>query len=123
MSSIPSHDEGSLPETEQDSVASAATKDDIFEKPWKYVGYMEYTRFLGSDDDLYILRQFSSLNIRIALALQDEISALDQELLEMDRQHSKKESEDVHNGTFRDDQQDRSELIRVIAKKLRLYSK
>ncbi|KAI0905116.1 hypothetical protein F4823DRAFT_567071 [Ustulina deusta] len=53
-------------------------------KPWKYVGYRGYTKFIASKDDFIILRHFNSLNIRIALLLQDEIAVLENELAEID---------------------------------------
>lgn len=98
------------------------TEQEIHRKPWKYIGYRGYANFIASDDDFFVLRRFDALNARVALMLQDEISELEEELDMIDRRHSDRNAEDLHNGTFRRDQEDRSLIVKTIAKKLRRYS-
>ncbi|RYP88543.1 hypothetical protein DL769_000239 [Monosporascus sp. CRB-8-3] len=61
---------------------------EVQRKPWKFVGYKRYADFISSDDDFFILRRFSSLNVRVALALQDQISVLEEQLDEVILQQS-----------------------------------
>ncbi|KAK0708111.1 hypothetical protein B0H67DRAFT_496968, partial [Lasiosphaeris hirsuta] len=88
----------------------------------KYIGYKGYANFISSDNDFLVLRRFDSLSARVALGLQDEITVLEEELDELDAKHSKRESEDVHNGTLRGDVTERTALLDIIAKRLRKYS-
>ncbi len=34
--------------------------------PWKYLGYKEYSEFIVSDNELFLLRRFRTLNVRDA---------------------------------------------------------
>ena len=43
---------------------------EIDQKPWKYVGYQSFSRFVASDNDFFILRRFGALSVQIILALQ-----------------------------------------------------
>ncbi len=54
--------------------------------------------------------------------LQDEIAELEEELDMVDKRYSNRNAEDLHNGTFRGEQEDRSVIVQTIAKKLRRYS-
>ncbi|KAK1521062.1 hypothetical protein CABS01_05567 [Colletotrichum abscissum] len=98
------------------------TEKDIEEKPWKYIGYRGYTDFITSEDDFFLLRRFDSLNVRVALALQDEISELEDELEAIDNALSGKTAQDFDNGTLRQDVEERSDLIKTISKKLGKYN-
>ncbi|KAJ8112218.1 hypothetical protein ONZ43_g5440 [Nemania bipapillata] len=97
------------------------TREDVEHKPWKYVGYRGYTKLIASEDDFFILRRFNLLNIRVALLLQDEIAVLENELDEIDEKASRKDSEDVHNGSFRQDQDDRMIVLNKIRKQIMKY--
>ena len=105
------------------TIETEPTEKDIQRKPWKYIGYKGYADFLSSDDDFLILRRFDSLCARVALGFQDEITALEEELDELDAKHSRRESRDVNNGTLRDDIKERATLLDLIATRLRRYSK
>ena len=94
----------------------------IKRKRWKYLGYKEYTKFIGSDADFLIVRRFSTLNARVLLSLQDQLSVLEEDLDVLDTNYSRKSASDVHNGSFRQDQEDREELISEILGKLKEYS-
>ncbi|KAI0097825.1 hypothetical protein GGR51DRAFT_552845 [Nemania sp. FL0031] len=99
-----------------DELANIITPEDIDRKPWKYVGYRNYARFVASEDDFFILRRFGSLSVRIALFLQDEIAVLENELDEIDKMNSRKDSADVHNGSFRQDNQIQHDRITILHK-------
>lgn len=98
------------------------TAEEIQRKPWKYVAYKGYADFIASDDDFFVLRRFDSLGARVALSFQDEITVLEKELEELDGRHSKRESENLHNGTLRNDRAERKILLDTIAEKLQRYS-
>ncbi|KAI1133664.1 hypothetical protein F5Y10DRAFT_228301 [Nemania abortiva] len=102
--------------------ANIIAREDIERKPWKYVGYRGYTQLVASEDDFFILRRFNSLNIRVALLLQDEIAVLENELAEIDQMASRKDSEDVHNGSFRQDQSDRAAVLGKIRQQILQYN-
>ncbi|KAI1742669.1 hypothetical protein F4680DRAFT_411389 [Xylaria scruposa] len=102
--------------------ANVITREDIERKPWKYVGYCGYTSLVASEDDFFILRRFNSLNVRIALLLQDEIVVLENELAEIDGRASRKDSEDLHNGSFRQDQNDRIAVLHQIRQRMLKYN-
>ncbi|CAG9972447.1 unnamed protein product [Clonostachys byssicola] len=98
------------------------TEAEIRQKPWKYVGYDGYSKFIASDSDFFILRRFNTLNIRIALALQDDVSYLEEELTALDQKYSMKNHKDVNNGTFRDEMKDREAIVQQITRKLTIYN-
>ena len=91
-------------------------------KPWKYIGYRGYSNFIASDADFLLLRRFASSNTRTALMLQDQVALTEKELEELDRRYSRKDVEDVHNGCFRGDQEDRERLLQELKSKLTEYS-
>ncbi|KAH7118555.1 hypothetical protein B0J13DRAFT_589995 [Dactylonectria estremocensis] len=73
------------------------TEGEILRKPWKYIGYQGYARFIASENDLF--------------------------LDELDTTHSRKDCEDVSNGTFRNDEvDDRRMVVTEIAKRLHRYT-
>ncbi|KAH9224690.1 hypothetical protein DL95DRAFT_254615, partial [Leptodontidium sp. 2 PMI_412] len=94
------------------------TPEEVEKKPWKYIGYRGYADFIASENDFYIVRRFAALNTRAALALQDRVSVLEEQLEELDRTYSRRDAVDVHNGSFRDDQEERSELMCEIVEAL-----
>lgn len=98
------------------------TEEEIETKPWKYIGYKGYSDFIASENDFYIVRRFASLNTRVSLALQDQVTVLEEQLDELDKQYSRRDAEDLHNGTFRDDREDRTALVEKISEKLMKYS-
>ena len=98
------------------------SKKDIDEKPWKYIGYRRYTEFLSTENDFLIFRRFSTVSTRVALMLQHQVSVLESKLNNLDTQYSKKDAIDVHNGSFRDDEDDRLEVLEELRLKLLDYS-
>ena len=101
---------------------SEITKFDVQEKPWKYIGYRGYAEFISSEEDFCIFRRFDKLNARLCLRLQDEISDFEEQLESLDHEYSRRESEDVNNGTFRDDLEERDELLDILLDKVEQYS-
>src|SRR5690349_5296972 len=102
---------------------SEPTEHEIHLKPWKYIGYKGYAKFVSSTNDFFIFRQFSALNARVALLLQDQISVLEGTLDELDRKYSAKDFKDLHNGRFRNDEDDRAKVLETLTEKLKQYSK
>ncbi|KAJ4142269.1 hypothetical protein NW754_009719 [Fusarium falciforme] len=70
------------------AVETPPSEEEIHLKPWKFIGYKGYAEFISSDDDWFILRRFGALNVRVALALQDEVSVLEEELKKLDATYS-----------------------------------
>ena len=98
------------------------TEEEIERKLWKSIGYEGYADFLASDNDFFIFRKFASLNCRVGLSLQDQLSVLESELDDLDSQYSKKNAGDINNGSYRDDREDRAQLVEKIYHKLGQYS-
>lgn len=106
----------------QHSQVVELSAEEVATKPRKYIGYEGYTNFIASDGDFYILRGFDKLNIRVALAIQDDISIFEEKLRDLDQGYSAKEAKDIHNGKFRDDVDDRTRLMELITPHLHNYS-
>ncbi|KAF1948719.1 hypothetical protein CC80DRAFT_485693 [Byssothecium circinans] len=92
-------------------------------KPWKTIGYRGFSNFLASDNDFLLFRKFGALNARLLLYLQDEIVQLETTLNALEQHHSRKEADDIHNGSFREDAlPHRTQLLSVINIKMRQYN-
>jgi hypothetical protein len=99
------------------------SQDELLNKPWKYTGYRAFSQFIASDNDFFVLRRFGALNARVILALQDQLSKLEEDLEEIDKRCSELDAGDVNNGSFRQEtQKDRRDVIWNIHRKLREYS-
>lgn len=79
-------------------LAQNLTQNELDSNPEKYIGYRGYSSFIASENDLFILRRFSSISVRIALKLQDQVTLLEEKLEELDRHASRREAIDVRNG-------------------------
>lgn len=91
-------------------------------KRWKEIGYPVYAEFTASDNELFIIRRFDTLNARVILGLQDELCVMEDKLNAIDKR-CKDGDEDVWNGSFRGDtQQDRKILLQKIKERLKEYS-
>ncbi|KAE8153234.1 hypothetical protein BDV25DRAFT_137140 [Aspergillus avenaceus] len=117
-------------DSETSVAASAALTDlpltqiDVDEKPWKYIGYHAYSRFLAFDSDFYCFRRLEQLNTRVIVALQNQLAQIEESLDEIDKLCSRREAPDVHNGTFRNDtQDDRVNLIWEAYRRLESYNR
>jgi len=118
-------DSSATPSIRNDGAVQQLTQEQFEAKEWKYTGYRTFSQFISSDNDFFILRRFGALNARVILALQDEITVLEQELAALDEVASQESAPDVHNGSFRADSGSRRlKLLRNdIYKKLKNYSK
>ncbi|RMJ11671.1 hypothetical protein CDV36_008706 [Fusarium kuroshium] len=74
------------------TVETSLSEEEIHIKPWKFIGYKGYSEFISSEDDWFVLRRFGVLNVRVALALQDEVAVLEEELKKLDATHSQQKS-------------------------------
>jgi hypothetical protein len=101
---------------------AGVTDKDRVQKPWKFVGYRAFCKFVASDDDFFVLRRFSVLTSRVLLYLQDELSELESELEAIEEDLMAKSAEDRHNGRFRGDLKKRRDVVDKIDKKLRAYN-
>ncbi|KAK3081686.1 hypothetical protein LTS18_003901 [Coniosporium uncinatum] len=92
---------------------------------WKRIGYRIFSRFIASEQAFFMVRRFGALNARVALALQDEITQLEDRLNwldEYDVDHVP--DKDYNNGTFRDDLNEKRKALmqQEIPKKLMEYN-
>lgn len=90
-------------------------------KTWKYVGYQRFCGFGSSGNNLLITRRFGALGVRVLLGLQDEVVTLEEKLKKLDQTYSQPDAEDIHNGSFRNDTDDRKELLRKAHFSLKEY--
>ncbi|KAI1413760.1 hypothetical protein F5Y13DRAFT_198111 [Hypoxylon sp. FL1857] len=120
------------------------TEQEINERPWKYIGYRDFTSYIAADPDFFAVRRFGRLHTRAILTLQDHLTELEGRLDEMDARFSLKAAKvlisnstidankgsdpqeplgvrDVNNGTIRDDVPERVELVAHIIAKLKEY--
>jgi len=100
------------------SCSQDLTYSDIDDKGWKYTGYRQFSCFIASSPDFFLVRRFDVLNARVALNLQDQLSELEERLEALDILYSRKEAQDVNNGTFRDELPDCATLLAKIQSKL-----
>jgi hypothetical protein len=99
------------------------SQSEIEDKPWKYLGYREYSNYIASDEDYLILRRFGCLHIRVLLMLQDELVELENRLAELDASLAARDYVDVHNGSFREETSEtRLDTIHEIERRLRNYN-
>ncbi len=99
------------------------TQEDIARKPWKYLGYHSFANFVASDHDFFLLRRFGSLNARVLLGLQDQLSQIEEQLNALEDHLRSKDGPNVHNGSFRQETQDeRAQLVKLAQQVLHEYS-
>lgn len=93
-------------------------------KPWKYSGYSVFSRLLGSDGDLLVVRRFGHLHARLIMWLQDSVVQLEEELDFIDGECSKTDGPDFNNGSFREEPiARRTEILRQLKQALQDYGK
>jgi hypothetical protein len=85
---------------------------------WRDIGYRGASEWMSSEDDFFLVRRFATLNTRVLLAKQAEISEFERQLDEMDNP-----ARGGDNSTFLEDPQvDRKDLIKKLWKELKEYS-
>jgi hypothetical protein len=93
-------------------------------KPWKYIGWPGFARFAASDNDFLVLRRFDVASTRVLLAMQDNISQLEESLNNIDAQSCTPDAPDLNNGSFREEHnEDRGKTIEKLKTALLEYSK
>ncbi|KAI0440058.1 hypothetical protein F4803DRAFT_528873 [Xylaria telfairii] len=122
------------------------TEQELYDYPWKYIGYKDFAAYTASDPDFFALRRFDRLHTRSLLTLQDQLGELEERLDQMDSQLSNRNTKliganpprvinihlerdrlshdvprDVNNGTIRDDLAERTTLIAQVTAKLGQY--
>ena len=96
---------------------------DVDAKAWKYLGYQSFSAFVASDNEFFVLRKFGALSARVLLALQDELSRLEEQLEALEMRVREKDAPDIHNGSFRQEtQENRKALVGQAQRLLREYS-
>ena len=100
------------------------SKIEIDQKPWKYLGYQSFSRYVASDNDFFILRRFGALSAQVILGLQDELSCVERDLELIEKRQREEDAPDVHNGSFREEtQDDRKKLLLGARPLLKEYSR
>ncbi|KAI0502755.1 hypothetical protein F5B22DRAFT_632149 [Xylaria bambusicola] len=122
------------------------TDQELYDYPWKYIGYKDFATYASSDPDFFALRRFDRLHTRSLLTLQDQLSELEEGLDQLDNQLSSKNTKligknppriidvrlertntyndiprDINNGTIRDDLAERAQLVAQVTAKLQQY--
>ncbi|KAK8035379.1 hypothetical protein PG993_010374 [Apiospora rasikravindrae] len=100
---------------------SILPRNEVLEKPWKYIGYPAFARYLSLDDDFFVIRRYDRLHCRVLITLQDEIAMLEEELDVLDARYSDRNAADVDNGSVRRDQPERKALVKRISVELMNY--
>ncbi|KAI0181287.1 hypothetical protein GGR52DRAFT_577839 [Hypoxylon sp. FL1284] len=108
--------------TSRGGKSAEPSQEEIYNRPWKYIGYKGYSQFIASDNDLLIFRRFKELDTRIALRLQDKVAALEEQLNALDVKYSAKGPDRNDNGSFRKDTEERKALLDEIEIALGRYS-
>ena len=104
-------------------ISEELTREDIAKKPWKYVGYKEFSKFIVSDNDFFVLRHFRALSAQALLALQDQLAWSEEDLGLIDLEARHRNSPDIHNGSFRQEvHPKRRQLIQKSNRTLQDYS-
>lgn len=110
--------------TQPKAAVPEVTRDMAYQRAWKYMGYRQFSKFLGSHEDFMMVRQYRTLNARVILAMQDHLAELEAELDELEAGlHHLPEGSEINNGTYRlESSTERHELIWKIHKRLKEYS-
>ncbi|KAK1751962.1 hypothetical protein QBC47DRAFT_389361 [Echria macrotheca] len=107
----PDPSEGKMSPPTPDIESERLTQEELDEKPWKYIGYKDFAKFMSSDDDFFAIRRFDRLHTRVLLYHQARISSMEEQLDTLDQQLSARNAEDVDNGSVREDVSERKDLI------------
>ncbi|KAK4215345.1 hypothetical protein QBC37DRAFT_419460 [Rhypophila decipiens] len=115
--------ESTKPRSSKDSDTDAPlTQEDFIQKPWKYIGYKDFTRHAASsNDDFLVLRRFDRVHCRLLLMLQDQVVELESELDALDARLSKRSAPDLDNGSMRNDVAERKDLLERLHRRVREY--
>lgn len=94
-------------------------------KPWKYEGYMEFSKWMASEDDFFIVRRFQTLNAHVILYQQDRIRRIEEHLREFHDEIAADSSDKRKNSSFGWDSTkmlERKNLLEELTGRLHHYS-
>ncbi|KAF2106729.1 hypothetical protein BDV96DRAFT_625796 [Lophiotrema nucula] len=95
------------------------------QKAWKYEGYREFSKWMASDDDCFVIRRFHSLNAHVILYLQDRIVEIEEELEKIHVKNASNHDDGQRNSSFRWDrlfEPERDRLMKELADLLHQYN-
>ena len=69
----------------------------------KYIYGRSFSAFIASDSDFLMFRHFGTLNVRILLGLQHQLSRLEEDLEALEKTARENNAPDIHNGSSRQD--------------------
>ena len=102
----------------------APSEKEIGEKPWRYIGYRGFSNYIASDNDFSVFRRFTVTSTRVLLYMQDNITALEEDLSKLDNECMQRQDPEMDSGTFRHEPcVQRAETIHALAKALLEYSR
>lgn len=112
-----------IAEKDAPGIDDSVLEKNIFDR--KMLGYPFYSKFIADEPTLFMVRRFGALNVRAALALQDEMVELEEELNDGESFTRDILDGEYDNGSFRlDPDKDRKKLImNKIVPKLTRYSR
>ncbi|KAI9761703.1 MAG: hypothetical protein M1840_001734 [Geoglossum simile] len=85
---------------------------------WRDIGYRGASEWMSSEDDFFLVRRFATLNTRVLLAKQAEISGYERQLDELDDP-----APDSDNSTFLEDPRpERKDLVKKLWRELKDYN-
>ncbi|KAK6082936.1 hypothetical protein SCUP515_02170 [Seiridium cupressi] len=98
------------------------TRQELDDKPWKYIGYKDFARYSSLSDDFFVVRRYDRIHCRVLLAKQDRIAKLEEELDTLDDSSSSRTASDMDNGTLKNDKsQGRKQILADLGRELRSY--
>jgi hypothetical protein len=93
-------------------------------RAWKYAGYPEFSKWMSSSNDFFLLRRFDRLNTRVLLLLQDRIVRKEEELDALDAQSRELPDDEARNDSLRyDTDSARERVLDNLSYLLKQYSK
>ncbi|KAF2019875.1 hypothetical protein BU24DRAFT_128329 [Aaosphaeria arxii CBS 175.79] len=82
-------------------------------KAWKYEGYQEFSKWMASDDDFFVIRRFQSLNAHVILYMQNRIVKIEERLEQIHANNENTEGQ-RNNGSFSWDMKNEPERDRLM---------
>lgn len=109
ISSFPIELQNISPPNAKPSIDDATSR----RKSWKHEGYGVFSKWMASDDDLFVFRRFQSLNARTILYMQDRIGQIETRLAQLHDENAHGD-EKRKNNSFRWDMHHEPERDRLM---------
>lgn len=91
--------------------------------PYVSMGYPAFTKWMASSEDFFVLRRFNRLNAWVQLQWQDDITRLEEELEEVNKQCRRNADKGAYCHSVRNDPMvRRQEILRELRPLLKEYS-